>query len=358
MAEEGGAVGRRDAGRLLPAVLERVEPDAAQKARWLTAARELIIKADDLFWDKANSGYFFATPQPDLIARGKDIGDNATPGGNSVMAHDLIELARATGDAAYRARADELLAAFSGAMAQSPRGSVHMIHAVGRLLAGDAAPKAQPQAGGTAPGVEAVFARLRGHEFHPLGEDRFTIDKALRKHGIADVDDADWSMRLLAVRDLVRAGKARGAEIAKGLTDENLHVRYVSATALGILRATDAVPALEQALKDDADALVRSQAAIALGQIESEASVALLRDRQANDPSRDVQHQCELSIDQIGKRMGATDELRAAYEALDPATFESVRVGAPAPRVRITLPARSRVAPGRRSAWRSKFCSR
>ena len=115
--------------------LNRVETDAAAKAKWLDAAQSLAAKADELFWDKANGGYFFATPQPDLIARGKDIGDNATPGGNSVMAHNLLTLAAATGDAAYRTKAEALLTAFSGAIAQSPRGSVHMVHALQRLLA-------------------------------------------------------------------------------------------------------------------------------------------------------------------------------------------------------------------------------
>lgn len=51
------------------------------------------------------------------------------------MAHNLIELAVATGDTAYRGRAEELLSAFSGAMAQSPRGSVHMVHALARFVA-------------------------------------------------------------------------------------------------------------------------------------------------------------------------------------------------------------------------------
>ncbi len=142
--------------------LHRIETDPAAKARWLDAAKSLAAKADGLFWDGAQGGtgggYFFATPQPDLIARGKDIGDNATPGGNSVMAHNLIDLWRATGDAAYRARSGELLAAFSGAMAQSPRGSVHMIHAVQRSLALDAAGDAARSAitiDGVAPGERA-----------------------------------------------------------------------------------------------------------------------------------------------------------------------------------------------------------
>jgi hypothetical protein len=38
-----------------------------------------------------------------------------------------------------------------------------------------------------------------------------------------------------------------------------------------------------------------------LGQLESQQSLALLRDKQKNDPSRDVSHQCELAIYQIEK---------------------------------------------------------
>ncbi len=185
-------------------------------------------------------------------------------------------------------------------------------------------------------GVAATFDLVRAHDFHPLGEDRFTIDRALGKHGIADLNDDDWKVRLLAVRDLVLAGNQHSDEIARGLTDANMQVRYLAAMALGILKDTDAIPALERVVREDADALARSQAVIALGQIESEASLELLKERQASDPSRDVQHQCELSIDQIQKKMGATDELRAAFAAIDPAKFETVRVGAPAPA--FTLP--------------------
>jgi len=143
--------------------LHRIETDAAAKAKWLDAARSLAAKADELFWDKNGGGYFFATPQPDLIARGKDIGDNATPGGNSVMAHNLLTLAAATGDgagAAYRTKADELLKAFSGSMAQSPRGSVHMVHALERFLA--AAPVAAPSGGAPAINISAPASVTSG----------------------------------------------------------------------------------------------------------------------------------------------------------------------------------------------------
>ena len=180
-------------------------------------------------------------------------------------------------------------------------------------------------------GVARALARVRAHDFHPLDAKRFTIDLALKQHGIADLDDTDWKVRLLAVRDLVRAGKEAAPRIAQGLSDPNVQVRYVCAAALGVLKAATASDDLERVVREDADALARSQAVVALGQIESAGSLDLLREYLEKDPSRDVRHQCELAIDQIQKKLGSTDELRAAFRALDPATFETVRSGAPAP---------------------------
>ncbi len=179
--------------------------------------------------------------------------------------------------------------------------------------------------------VSEIFDRVRAHDFNPLDDRSFTVDRNLKRHGIADNDDSDWRVRLLAVRDLVLAGQHALPRIAQGLTDDDMQVRYVCAAALGVLRNDQAVPDLERVVRDDPERLVRSQAVIALGQIGSQGSLSLLRDRLANDPARDVQHQCELSIDQIEKGMGATDELLAAYRSLDPETFETVRVGEPAP---------------------------
>lgn len=181
------------------------------------------------------------------------------------------------------------------------------------------------------PDVARALERVRTHDFHPLDEKRFTIDRALGQHGIADLNDSDWKIRLLTVRDLVRAGKDAAPRIVQGLSDPNVHVRYLCATALGVLKAAVAINELERVVHEDTDALARSRAAVALGQIESAGSLDLLRECQEKDPSRDVRHQCELAIDQIQKKMGATDELSAAYRALDAANFETISVGAPAP---------------------------
>ncbi len=179
--------------------------------------------------------------------------------------------------------------------------------------------------------VADVLDRVRAHEFHPVDERSFTIDRHLKQHGIADLNDNDWQVRLLALRDLVRAGPDNVPQIVAGLKDQDVQVRYVCATALGALKAQEAADELERVVREDADALARSQAVVALGQIESERSLGLLRERLENDPSKDVRHQGELSIDQIQKKMGATEELAAAFRSLDPSTFEIARVGASAP---------------------------
>ena len=159
--------------------------------------------------------------------------------------------------------------------------------------------------------VNQIFKRVRAHSFHPLNEENsMTMDRNLGKAGIADLDNNDWRVRLLAIRDLIHAGKDQVNAIKKGLTDKSQHVRQVSAKALGILRDKTAVPELEKVVREDKNAMIRSQAVIALGQIESGSSMNLLRKKAKEDTSRDVRHQCELAIDQIEKQMGATDKLR------------------------------------------------
>ena len=179
--------------------------------------------------------------------------------------------------------------------------------------------------------VETVLDRVRTHEFHPVDETSFTVDRTLEEHGIADLDDNDWRVRLLAVRDLVRLNDAGASAIAAGLEDHDVQVRYVCATALGILRARSEVEHLERVAREDSNALARSQAIVALGQIGATRSLDLLRDRHANDDSKDVRHQAELSIDRIEKGAVVEPELEAAYRTLDENTFEQLVVGESAP---------------------------
>ncbi|MBS3772280.1 MAG: HEAT repeat domain-containing protein [Bacteroidales bacterium] len=180
--------------------------------------------------------------------------------------------------------------------------------------------------------VDKVFKRVREHDFNPLNEENsMTMDASLGEEGIADLNDKDWEVRLLAVRDLIRAGNEQVKDIKSGLTDRSPHVRQISAKVLGVLRAESAIPELEKIVRKDRIAMVRSQAVIALGQMESKSSLELLRKKVKEDPSKDVRHQCELAIDQIKKQMGATNKLREAFLSLDESTFETVQENEQAP---------------------------
>ena len=176
--------------------------------------------------------------------------------------------------------------------------------------------------------VGQVLQRVAAHDFNPLNEDRsLTVDHVENKAGIPDLDNEDWRIRLLGVRDLVKAGQVSMDEIIAGLKHKDKHVRQVCAMALGILSAEEGIEGLEQVALEDTITMVRSQAIISLGQIEASGSLELLNKIKEEDPSRDVVHQCELAIDQIEKKMGTSKELLNAFLSLDETTFNTVQTG-------------------------------
>ncbi|MCF8222692.1 MAG: redoxin domain-containing protein [Bacteroidales bacterium] len=180
--------------------------------------------------------------------------------------------------------------------------------------------------------IDKILKTVRDHSFNPLAKNNtMTFDRDMNVAGVADLDNRDWRVRMLAVRDLVRAGAEHADEIAAGLSDNSPFVRQISAMALGIIDAKSVVPQLEETVKNDDNAIVRSQAVIALGQLESESSLELLLNRLKDDPAADVRHQCELAIDQIEKKKGVSKENRQAWINLDESLFETVKTGMIAP---------------------------
>src|SRR5262245_57834225 len=71
---------------------------ATGELRWLHESRRLAVKAVELFADEERGG-FFLTPVDgeQLVARQKDLDDNPTPSGNSMLAFHLLRLARIWG---------------------------------------------------------------------------------------------------------------------------------------------------------------------------------------------------------------------------------------------------------------------
>ena len=72
---------------------------ATGDVRWLLAARRIALEAVALFADEERGG-FFLTPAggEELVARRKELDDNPTPSGNSMLAYVLLRLARMWGD--------------------------------------------------------------------------------------------------------------------------------------------------------------------------------------------------------------------------------------------------------------------
>src|SRR5262249_55746097 len=80
-------------------------------------------------------GGFFLTADDDekLLARLSPAEDGAEPSGNSVTALNLLRLAELTGDERYRVRAERLIGAFGGILADHPTALPEMLLAVDSL---------------------------------------------------------------------------------------------------------------------------------------------------------------------------------------------------------------------------------
>ncbi len=89
--------------------------------RWIEAACTLADAMIAHFFDAEGGGFFFtADDHETLIARNKDVQDNATPSGNGMAACALLRLARLTGRSHYEEKAVGTLEAVSGLLAQAP----------------------------------------------------------------------------------------------------------------------------------------------------------------------------------------------------------------------------------------------
>jgi len=106
---------------------------ATQEDSYLQAAKELTVKAKQLFWDKEHSGYYFTDGSEQLLVRMKNAVDSAIPSGNAVMAQALLDLYEITGDAEWKQQTEALLKAFGQAITGNPRAYTHMVHALLRL---------------------------------------------------------------------------------------------------------------------------------------------------------------------------------------------------------------------------------
>jgi uncharacterized protein YyaL (SSP411 family) len=120
-----------DYAALLGALVTLAEVD---DVAWLAPAREVAEGLCDLFFDE---GGFFTTGNDaeSLIARPRDVFDNATPSANSLAAAALLRLAALTGEERWEAAGVGVIRAVGRLMGEHPTAFAELLGALDRHLA-------------------------------------------------------------------------------------------------------------------------------------------------------------------------------------------------------------------------------
>jgi uncharacterized protein YyaL (SSP411 family) len=130
---------------------------------WLTWARALQHTLDRAFAAPDDAGWFATTGEdPSVLLRLIEEYDGAEPAATSVAVMNLLALARLTGEAAYQARAEAVLAAWGTRLRSQPRVAPFMLAALAtsRLPAAEAAIVAGADATAAQPLREAIDRRF------------------------------------------------------------------------------------------------------------------------------------------------------------------------------------------------------
>ncbi|HYW29491.1 MAG TPA: thioredoxin domain-containing protein [Gaiellales bacterium] len=96
---------------------------ATGEQRWLREAEALVAIVREQFTDRELGGFYYTPADGErLIARHKELDDNPTPSGQSLMATVLLQLARLHGDDALESEAAGVLRLAAPYMERSPHG--------------------------------------------------------------------------------------------------------------------------------------------------------------------------------------------------------------------------------------------
>ncbi len=111
--------------------------EATGDGSWLEHARAAADTMLDHFWDVDNGGLFsIADDGEQLVARQKDLMDNAIPAANSIAAVALVRLAALTGEARYANHAEQILRLLGKVMPQAPTAFSNALAAVDMVATG------------------------------------------------------------------------------------------------------------------------------------------------------------------------------------------------------------------------------
>ncbi len=111
--------------------------DATGQARWIAEARATADALIDGFWDPDGIGFFTTGNDGEvLVARSKDLMDNATPGANTLAAVALLRLAALTGDDRYREHGTAVVSLLGGVAGQHASAFANLLAAADLLATG------------------------------------------------------------------------------------------------------------------------------------------------------------------------------------------------------------------------------
>jgi uncharacterized protein YyaL (SSP411 family) len=109
---------------------------ATFELRWLQAAESLAQHMLDHFWDNNEGGFFQTSDEHEaLIARPKDLFDEAVPSGNAVAAQVLLQLAALLGEPEFDRQGRATIELVSDALQQYPSAFATMLNALDFALA-------------------------------------------------------------------------------------------------------------------------------------------------------------------------------------------------------------------------------
>jgi len=109
---------------------------ASGDPQWLSWARELQARQDELFWDAEIGGWFSTTgTDSSVLVRMKEDYDGAEPAPTSVSAINLLTLAHLTGEEGYTKRAAEAIVSFGGRLEEQGRAVPFMAAALSMWIA-------------------------------------------------------------------------------------------------------------------------------------------------------------------------------------------------------------------------------
>jgi hypothetical protein len=110
--------------------------EATYELKWFEAATEIAAAMIDRFWEDGESTFFDAARDAEgLIARPRDVWDNATPSGTSLACQVLLRLWAYTGQTQYERLPRTVLSSAADFMRQNAVGLGHLLSALELLLA-------------------------------------------------------------------------------------------------------------------------------------------------------------------------------------------------------------------------------